>query len=512
VGEAGALTAFPSASRLERLLLVLTPAIAMAAVALGLRLGAPESLRAAVVYGAAQSGAGTGLAWPIVVFDEERGAREPAKGVPVDVVARTRASSAPPVSWHGVTNGDGVIEALLDRAAAPGEEVTLEVRSGKDVLARGDAAAPPFAAPAPREPGWLRFARREGAVALDVALLGQRAAPAFPAALWVHATDRATHAPLARVVIALEGDPSVALAGAPAEPTDTAGWTRVAVVPAGLAVTATFDARSPDGRSGTWIGGLFMSPGAPQIETRARWAPDEPVGLDVTMPTVRPGAYLEIDDARGRAWAAALPLEARADGTSHATVAAPSLAPGLYWAVAAADANGANAAGAWSAGTIVRPFFVAASDDAALRFGSEPSACAAPRDPRETSNAVGACLALVAPTPAPRWLALDGSVVQRALDRDARTRGLAVALGALAIAILLESTLLLRAAHRSDHGGPRLDDAAQDAVQDELQGELHDETYDEPQGKPLRQRGTVLVAILVGLLGFALLAAFIVRV
>src|ERR1019366_4832344 len=145
----------------------------------------------------------------IVVFDEERGAREPAKGVPVDVVARTRASSAPPVSWHGVTNGDGVIEALLDRAAAPGEEVTLEVRSGKDVLARGDAAAPPFAAPAPR----------------------------------------------ARVVIALEGDPSVALAGAPAEPTDTAGWTRVAVVPAGLAVTATFDARSPDGRSGTWICG-----------------------------------------------------------------------------------------------------------------------------------------------------------------------------------------------------------------------------------------------------------------
>ena len=482
------MTSVAPASRLERLLLVLTPAVAMAAVALGLRLGAPDGLRAAVVYGAPPAAAGTGLAWQIVVFDEDHGAREPAAGVPVDVVARTSPANAPS-SWSGVTNDDGVAEALLDRTPAPGETVTLEVRSGKDVLARGNAEAPPFQAPSPRGGGgWLRFARRDGAVTLDVALLGQRAAPGFPAELWVHATDATTHAPVGRVAITLASDSSVELLGPSIEPTDTRGWTRVAVTPVGLAVTATLDARSKDGRSGTWTGGLFMSPGAPALDTRLRWAEGEPVAIDVVMPTVRPIAYLEIDDARGRAWAAALPLEARADGTSHATVVSRALAPGLYWAVASADAggaraangaSGADAASAWIAGTSARPFVVAANDEAGLGFGSDPLACAPPRDPRETASALSACLALAELAPVRRWVALDGFVAGRALDRDARSRGLAVALGALAMAVLLEGMLLWRAG----------------------------------RGKDTRERGrTVVVAILVGLLGFALLAAFIVRV
>jgi hypothetical protein len=489
VDEASAVTSVAPASRLERLLLVLTPAVAMAAVALGLRLGAPDGLRAAVVYGAPPAAASTGLAWQIVVFDEDHGAREPAAGVPVDVIARTSTANAP-AAWSGVTNEDGVAEALLDRTPAPGETVTLEVRSGKDVLARGNAEAPPLPAPAARGGGWLRFARREGAITLDVALLGQRAAPGIPAELWVHATDPTTHAPVGRVALALASDSSVALTGPSIEPTDTRGWTRVAVTPVGLAVTATLEARSTDGRSGTWTGGLFMSPGAPELDTRLRWSPGEPVTIDVAMPTVRPIAYVEIDDARGRAWAAALPLEARADGTSHAAVAARALAPGLYWAVASADAggaraangaSGADAASAWSAGTTARPFVVAANDEAALGFGSDALACALPRDPRETASALSACLALADLAPVRRWVALDGFVAGRALDRDARSRGLAVALGALAIAILLEGMLLWRAGRGRD---------------------AHE-----------RNRGrTVAVAILVGLLGFALLAAFIVRV
>ena len=129
----------------------------------------------------------------------------------------------------------------------------------------------------------------------------------------------------------------------------------------------------------------------------------------------------------------------------------------------------------WARARLARPFFVAASDEAALAFGTDPEACAPPRDVREKASAGLACLALSAIAPAPRWMALDGFVMQRALDRDARAKGLAVALGALAIAVVLEATLLLRAAA----GG--------------------------------RAR-TVAVAVLVGLLGFALLAAFIVRV
>jgi hypothetical protein len=489
VDEARAVMSVATAARLERLLLVLTPAVAMAAVALGLRLGAPDGLRAAVVYGAPPAAAGTGLAWQVIVFDEDHGAREPAAGVPLDVVVGTSSANAPP-TWSGVTNDDGVAEALLDRTRVPGETVALEVRSGRDVLARGNAEAPPLQAPAARRGGWLRFARRDGAITLDVALLGQRAAPGFPAELWVHATDATTHAPVGRVAIALASDSSVDLIGPSIEPTDTRGWTRVAVIPVGLAVTATLEARSRDGRSGTWTGGIFMSPGAPELDTRLRWSPGEAVAIDVTMPTVRPIAYVEIDDARGRAWATALPLEGRADGTSHAAVVARDLAPGLYWAVASADAggaraandaSGADAAAAWIAGTTARPFVVAANDEAALGFGSDPLACAPPRDPRETASALSACLALADLSPVRRWVALDGFVAGRALDRAARSRGLAVALGALAIAVLLEGTLLWRAGRGAD-------------------------------GRERSRRRTVAVAILVGLLGFALLAAFIVRV
>ncbi len=215
-----------------------------------------------------------------------------------------------------------------------------------------------------------------------------------------------------------------------------------------------------------------MSPGAPGLDVAPREDPGAEIAIGVTMPTVRGAAYVEIDDAAGRAWAAAPVPAAQPDGTSTVTAKAPGLAPGLYWAVAAGDPA---SAASLSAGTLARPFFVASSDEAAFAYGTERAACAPPNDPRETASALSSCLTLSAITPAARWTALDGFVMQRALDRAARARGLAVALGAIAIAILLEAALLMRAAA----GG--------------------------------RAR-TVAVAVLVGLLGFALLAAFIVRV
>jgi hypothetical protein len=489
-------TLLASASRGERLLLALTPAAAMAAVALGLRLGAPESVRAALVDGAEPAAARRGLAWTVAVFDETGGGREPAAGAPVDVVARAPAGASTP--WHGVTNGDGVVEAWIDRAPAPGASFDLDVTSAGRVLARGSVGAEPPPAPSPSrrasegrasegDATWQAFARREGPVAIDVALLGGRAAPGFPADIWVRTTDAATHAPVAQATVTVESD-GLARAATIA-PTDGRGWTRVVATPAGLAVTATLHARAGT-REGTWIGGVTMAPGAPAIATRARWSPSEPVTLDVTMPTVRPNAYLAIDDAHGRAWAAAVALEARGDGTSHAAASAPALAPGLYWATASADpggaedADGASDRDAWPASTRAIPFFVAPTDEAAMAFGTDAPACVPTADPREAAAALGACLALAAPRPVRRWVALDGFAAQRVLDRQARARGLLVALGALAIAVLLEGTLLVRAGRRG----------ARDA---------HDR---------VRQALTVAVALLVGLLGLTLLAAFILRV
>jgi hypothetical protein len=439
----------------------------MTAVAVGLRIGARGGVRAAVVYGAPAASRGAALAWQLVVFDEDQGAREPAAGVDLTVVARTADASA---VAHATTNGDGVAEVVLALPRADGVE--LEVRGGATVLARGTARPPPARETAAGESGWLRFARREGPIQLDVAALGERVAPGFPAELWVRATDAASHAPMAGVAVTLDEDASVSAGPTAAGRTDSRGWVRIVVTPVGLAVTATLRAQAQAGRTGEWIGGLYMSPGAPSIDVAPVAQPAAPIDLGVTMPTPRRVAYVEIDDATGRAWAASPALATGPDGRSGARLHVPALAPGLYWAVAAADPDGASSLGA---GTIARPFFVASSEEAALAMATDRAACSLPRDPRETASAVSSCLALSPITPTPRWIALDGFVGQRALDHAARTRGLAVALGAIAIAVLLEAALLWRAAAR-------------------------------------RPAGTVAVAILVGLLGFALLAAFIVRV
>ncbi|HEX3344763.1 MAG TPA: hypothetical protein VHS09_09335, partial [Polyangiaceae bacterium] len=137
-------------ARFERLLLLAAPAAAMATVALGLRIGAGHAVRAAVVYGAPPSGAGTGLAWQVVAFDEERGYREPAPHLELDVLARALDVDAPEggreARWHGATSDDGAVEMLLPFASPA---VHLEVRAGRRLLAAGDAAPPP---PMPRIP------------------------------------------------------------------------------------------------------------------------------------------------------------------------------------------------------------------------------------------------------------------------------------------------------------------------------------------------------------------------
>jgi hypothetical protein len=462
----------------ERLLLVLTPAVALTVVALGLRLGASEALVAAEVRGAPRSGAGTGLAWQILVYREEGAAREAVVGLELDVVARAGGASA---SFHGRTNGDGVAEARLDLPAS--QAAWLQVRAGQTILAEGECDARPPQPPPNPVSGWLSYARREGPIAIDVAALGHRVAPGFPAELWVRATNAATNAPLGGVAIELANDSGLARIGRGSVETDPLGWATITATPVGLAVVATLRARSRDAREGEWTGGLYMSPGAARIATRRRWEPGVGPELLIVAPTTWGTAYIEVDDHLGRAWAATFAPVAQQDGTSSASVHAPNLSPGLYWAVASEDPAGAATL---SAGTIVRPFFVASADEAAFAFGTDREACVAPPDPRETSNALSACLTLSATAPVPRWRALDGFAQARAVYRKTRGRGRAVALGAIAAAMVLEGMLLLRAART----GP-INATAAAARTDRF--------------------ARVAVAILVGLLGLALLAAFIAR-
>ncbi len=472
-------------SRADRWLAMGAPVVAMATVGVGLEIGGRDGVRAAVVYGAPKAQGSPGTAWQVVVAEEKSGMREGLAGVPVEVVGRAADRAA---TWHGATNGDGIAEAFLELPAADG--VNLDVRSGAVVLAQGEASPGP--APEPADPraesgAWAPFARREGAVLLDVAVTGGRVAPSFPATLWVHATDAATHAPVAGADVAPEADPSLTSATEHAR-TDSRGWAELVVVPAGLAVSLALDALAADGadiRKGAWIGGLVASPGGARVVTRPRWSPEVAIDVGVSAPSTHSTAYVEIDDARGRAWATSVDLTPTPGGPATAEVHAPKLAGGLYWAVVSGDSAGAGTLGA---GTAARPFFVARTDDEALALGTDGDACAIPRDVRETARAVDTCLALAVAAPVARWTALDGFAAQRARDAARRSRGLGVALGGVAAAVLLEVAILLRAAAAS-----RAAVMAEGAI-------------------PVERRGFgVAVALLTGLLGFALLAAFLVR-
>jgi hypothetical protein len=480
--------------KVERWLLALTPAVALATVALGLRLGAPRSQRGAVVYAAPAPLHAPTRASSLFVFGDEGGSREPLELLPLQVVARTAKGET---RWLGVTDDDGVAEVVLP-VGLPPSPTRLTVTTGSTVLASGDIAEqPPSTAARPPAP-WMPFVRREGPIVIDAALVGERAAPGFPATIWVHATARETGKPVARATIQLEGDESLTPPMASGT-TDAAGWASLVTTPVGLALTVTIHARGQPGSGagpetpGEWVGPFPMAPGAARIETRARWKPDEEIEIVLTEPIAWRDAYVEVDDARGRAWATTASRGVpRPDGGVMLGVHVPPLAAGLYWAVASAAPFGGTEG---ETRTAYRAFFVARSDDAALGLGTDVQACTGPADAVDAERTLGRCLALSARTPVERWLALDGFAGIRARDAVTRARGLRIALGGLLVAALLEAALLLGGAARAR---VRLDEEGRG--------------NGTAGGMAASRAWTVTVTVLVALLGFALLAAFLSRV
>jgi len=119
-------------SRGEKVLLVLVPFVAIVVVAVGLRVGAPNAVRAVVVYGAPSSGSESRLAWQFVAFEEDNRARSPAGGVDIEAIARVGDTTT---RWQGRTNQDGVAEAQLAVRATDG--MRLEVTTARSMSGRG---------------------------------------------------------------------------------------------------------------------------------------------------------------------------------------------------------------------------------------------------------------------------------------------------------------------------------------------------------------------------------------
>jgi hypothetical protein len=457
----------------ERGAMVLVPLVAVATLALGLRIGSESAVRAAVVFGAPPANERTGLAWQLVTIKDDRGVREAIELPHVSMIAQSKGREA---RWDGSTNSDGVAEAWLDLPGiSAGDPVSLEVRTPdeKTPLAEGLTSWP---ADTSREPAggpvFARPSKQTGALLIEVAVYGGRLAPGFVSSVWVHVRDAVTGQGVPAAVVDADAEPGLSVSTSRVT-TDREGWAELRVT-AEIHVVALGLRASPPravgSNSGRWYGALPVAPGGFFVSVPTI-PPGEPHGFEVLTQTVLPRVYVEVDDAVGRAFAASLSVE-HGEAGPHALFDVRALTAGTYWLVTSGDPRAAETL---EGAAIARPFVVARADDA-------------------HREALGPRLATLAPPRFSRFVALDGLAGRRMADAGKRRCGLGLAFGSLFVAAALEAMLVLRAVGRSRR---------ELAAVAEVAGE--------PEAR-LEQRfnaASVLIGLLIALLGFALLAGLL---
>ncbi len=467
-------------SRVRQVILVATPMVAVATLALGLRIGARDSVRAALVYSAPPAKAQKGFAWQLQLFREELAVREV---LPLPSLRVRAHDGSKETTWTGSTNVDGIAEVWLDLPGADADdavELTVDVPGvgpkPDEILARGTVHAvrrPPDGA---TKQGGLAPSRRDGKILLDVAVTGQRLTPGFPTSLWVHATDAIGGAPLGGIRIDTDPEPGLTFAKSSAV-TCTNGWARLEGVAMGHVLGTGLVAKASDGREGHWFGAIPVAGGSAFVPLPEHVAPGTPLKLVATLPTVRRLGYAEVDDETGRAFAQTLSFEPDSGGALRAPIDVRPLGPGLYWLVTSGEPRGAETL---SGSAMARPFYVGEPPPGT---GSDP-VCGA-----------GPALAVAEPPRFARTLALDGFVAMRGPANEKRERGRAIALTGLLFAALLE-TLLIVSGARSNAKERAREEAA-------LDGETRENVGFHATGLH------VAIGLCVALLGFALLAAVV---
>ena len=474
-------------ARAHTIAMVVTPLVAMATLAVGLRIGAGNAVHAALVYGAPPARGSTMRAWQVVSVLEDRAVREsvPLKALTVRATAQATADApAREAVWNGDTNVDGVAEIQLDMPwLRDGEPLALVVTSAADPapLARGRVAwSTEVWASNPPAP-FVRPSKRDGDVALDLAIQGGALTPGFPTSTWIRATDAASGVPLPGVTIDVEPEPGLTV---PSKATTTCaeGWAEITAQPIIHVVGLSLHAHAAGGKSGDWYGSPPVAPGASYVALPPELDGREARALDVIAPTAREVAYVEVDDAEGRAVAAALTLEAEPGGLPHARFEVPPLAGGLHWLVTSGEPRGADSL---RGAALARPFWV------------EPGAGGASADPAPRSPcALGAHLATHPAAAFHRWLALDGFKGREDANARSHRIGLGLAMGSLAVAAVLELLLILAGTQRT---------------RDDLQRAARD-LDDRDAGASMTTRtstGSIAIGVLIALLGFGLLASLL---
>jgi len=504
---------------LRVLIQVTAPLVAILTLMLGMRVGAGEAVRAAVVLGArpgkpAPDGK-TRLAWQVLTFLDDRGVKEtiPMRGLSV----HARAAGGAEARWSGDSNADGVMEAtLVLDAFRPGDDLDLDVTmTGEpEPLASGrvrwsasgsrlDDHGGPDAGAGGRtwSGGAVRPTVRKGEVGLDVVVDGERLVPGFPTQVWFR-VSAPPGAAATRFDVEAAPEPglladatrtkvcptSAAQAGAPQ------GWAVLPMTAQAHVVASGFAVREHDGHEaaprGEWFGPMPVAPGAFFIAVPRHVPAVTPSAARLVAPNPRHVVYAELHDEEGRVAAAALEVAVEKDDPSPvARFELPALVPGLYWVVASGEPRGGEHL---SGAAATRAFLVG---DAIPGGG----------DVKDWCGSLGPFLAQQHAVGVPRWVALDGLPQRSAKNRARYRQGMAIGLISLLSAALLE-VLLLVAAARETRIALQLAELEGDGDGDARDGEGRRERA--PTASP--PGGTLAIGLLMAVLGFALLAVLLV--
>ncbi len=453
--------------------MVLTPIVAIATLAIGMRVGARRTVHAAIVAGAPRAHGASSYAWQITTLVEDQGTRETEPRSGITVHARSVAKGVE-ATWRGDTNDDGVGEVRLDLPGVErGDAIDLEVLGDglTEPLAKGhfawDDAAWASGAPGP----FVKSSTREGAIVLDVAILGEKLVARGFVPILVRATSPVDGHPIANATITAEPEPELEVRQTTAT-TCALGWARIDASARIYNAALGLRAKLADGRSGKWYGALPIATGATRADP-----PDVVKGDGAALVVEgRTTVYAEIDDAEGRAFGGWAKLPGDLGG--RASFVLPPLTPGLKWLVTSSEPRGAEV---MDVATIARPFLVAGT----------PMPAGAP--PSDDPCAVEAYLALHPAGGFRRWTALDGFVARKDANGSRRKRGITIGLTALGVASVLELILLLQVAR----SGRKL---KADAFAD----------IDESVALMKRSSAvSVVIGVLLAMLGFGLLAAIL---
>jgi hypothetical protein len=443
--------------RANALAIALTPALSFGTLAVALGLGANSETLAAVVYGAPPGSSRSGIAWQVDVMYEDRGVREIKPNLPIAVHAEWKGNAR---DWNGTTTNDGAAEVPLDfSGVSSGDNVDITITTDdaqKKILARGRARVPESTSGRGSiTRGAIPPLHRDGAIVIDVAILGGALAAEFPSELWIRASDK-DGKPIAGAQAHLDAVDGLVVASNDVSTCDS-GWARLLVTARALSANATIRLKS-GAFVGSWSGALPIVLGA----TRALVTADDAGNLhaSVARPLVTKSvAYVEVDDDLGRVFGAAVPLVASENEFAKAEINLPKLADGNYWMV---SGSGPRAAETMSTGTFAIPF----------RAGRIIADACATNGELATGHAGGFS----------RTLVLDGFLEARKISAERRRRGMTIAFASLVIGAFVEAVLLVRAARQGSS----------------VKAKWITGTF-----------GSVVIGIGMSLLGFALLAAFV---